>query len=262
LLRFKNLGSGSTGNATLVQASGLRSTRLLVDCGLGIKQLASRLAEALSSESASVDAMFITHEHSDHIGCARQFALRHRIPVWMSRGTYEALGNPDFDGLLHIATDGQPIDLGELQVTPFTVPHDAREPLQLTCTDGNAKLGVLTDLGHATAHVLAHLEGCHALLLECNHDTELLAQSSYPTFLKKRVGGLYGHLSNATAAAIATALAHAGLKHVVAAHLSAQNNSPKLALEALLSTGAPLWGGPELSVAHPINGTHWIQVTH
>ena len=260
MLRFKNLGSGSTGNATLVEASGIRSTRLLVDCGLGIKQLSLRLAEAASSEALVPDAMFITHEHSDHIGCARQFALRHRIPVWMSRGTYAAMNSPDFDGLLHIAADGQSIDLGELQVTPFTVPHDAREPLQLTCTDGNAKFGVLTDLGHATAHVLAHLKGCHALLLECNHDTDLLAQSSYPAFLKKRVGGLYGHLSNTAAAAIASALSHAGLKHVVAAHLSAHNNRPQLALEALLSSAASHGVSPELAVAHPTEGTHWIQV--
>ena len=261
MLRFKSLGSGSTGNATLVQASGIRSTTLMIDCGLGLKQLALRLAEAAATEAAMVDAIFITHEHSDHIGCARQFALRHRVPVWMSRGTYEALGSPDFDGLLHIATDGQAIDLGEFQVTPFTVPHDAREPLQLTCTDGHAKLGVLTDLGHATAHVLKHLTGCHAMLLECNHDTDLLANSSYPAFLKKRVGGPYGHLSNTAAAAIAGELAHLGLKHVVAAHLSAQNNNPNLALKALHGSFAPLWGKTELSVAHPLEGSPWIQVS-
>lgn len=261
MLRFKSLGSGSTGNATLVQASGVRTARLLIDCGLGLKQLSLRLAQAVSSDETVLDAIFITHEHSDHIGCARQFAQRHRVPVWMSRGTYEALDSPDFDGLLNIAADGQAIDLGELQFTPFTVPHDAREPLQLSCTDGNAKLGVLTDLGHATAHVLAHLAGCHALLLECNHDTDLLANSSYPPFLKKRVGGRYGHLSNAAAAEISAALTHAGLKHVVAAHLSAQNNSPSLALQALLNASAPLWGGPEFSVADPADGTHWISVS-
>lgn len=261
MLRFKNLGSGSTGNATLVQASGIRTARLLVDCGLGLKQLSLSLAQATSSEDALVDAIFVTHEHRDHIGCARQFAQRHRIPVWMSRGTYEALGSPDFDGLLRIAADGQSIDLGELQFTPFTVPHDAREPLQLSCTDGSAKLGVLTDLGHATPHVLTQLAGCHALLLECNHDADLLAKSSYPTFLKNRVGGRYGHLSNSAAAAISAALAHPGLKHVVAAHLSAQNNNPSLALEALLSTATACWGGPEFSVAHPTDGTHWIQVS-
>ena len=260
MLRFKNLGSGSSGNATLVQASGIRTARLLVDCGLGFKQLSSRLAQALLEEQA-LDAIFITHEHSDHIGCARQFALQHRVPVWMSRGTYEAVGSPDFDGLLRLTADGQTIDLGELQITPFTVPHDAREPLQLTCSDGQFKLGVLTDLGHATAHVLAHLAGCHALLLECNHDPDLLAKSTYPAFLKKRVGGPYGHLSNEAAADIAQAIAHPGLIKVVAAHLSAQNNRPALALSALTAADAPLWGGPELLVADPLNGTDWVQVS-
>ena len=260
MLRFKNLGSGSSGNATLVQASGIRTTCLLVDCGLGLKQLSSRLAQARLDEQA-LDAIFITHEHSDHIGCARQLALQHRVPVWMSRGTYEAVGSPDFDGLLRLTADGQTIDLGELQITPFTVPHDAREPLQLTCTDGQFKLGVLTDLGHATAHVLAHLAGCHALLLECNHDPELLAKSTYPAFLKKRVGGPYGHLSNEAAADIARAIAHSGLVKVVAAHLSAQNNRPALALSALMAVGAPLWGGPELLVADPVNGTDWVQIS-
>jgi phosphoribosyl 1,2-cyclic phosphodiesterase len=260
VLRFKNLGSGSSGNATLVQASGIRTTHLLVDCGMGLKQLSSRLAQARLDEQA-LDAIFITHEHSDHIGCARQFALQYRVPVWMSRGTYEAVGSPDFDGLLKLTADGQTIDLGELQITPFTVPHDAREPLQLTCSDGQFKLGVLTDLGHATAHVLAHLAGCHALLLECNHDPDLLAKSTYPAFLKKRVGGPYGHLSNQSAADIAKAIAHPGLVKVVAAHLSAQNNRPELALSALTAAGAPLWGGPELLVADPVDGTDWVQVS-
>lgn len=260
MLRFKNLGSGSSGNATLVQASGLRTKHLLVDCGLGLQQLSSRLAQAQLNEQA-LDAIFITHEHSDHIGCARQLALQHRVPVWMSRGTYEAVGSPDFDGLLRLTADGQSIDLGELQITPFTVPHDAREPLQLTCSDGQFKLGVLTDLGHATKHVLAHLAGCHALLLECNHDPDLLATSTYPAFLKKRVGGLYGHLSNEAAADIARAIAHPGLVKVVAAHLSAQNNRPALALSALTAAGTPLWGGPELLVADPLVGTDWVQVS-
>jgi phosphoribosyl 1,2-cyclic phosphodiesterase len=260
VLRFKNLGSGSSGNATLVQASGIRTARLLVDCGLGFKQLSSRLAQA-RLDAQALDAIFITHEHSDHIGCARQFALQHRVPVWMSRGTYEAVGSPDFDGLLRLTADGQTIDLGELQITPFTVPHDAREPLQLTCSDGQFKLGVLTDLGHATAHVLAHLAGCHALLLECNHDPDLLAKSTYPAFLKKRVGGPYGHLSNQAAADIARAVAHPGLFKVVAAHLSAQNNRPALALSALTAAGAPLWGGPELLVADPVDGTDWVQIS-
>lgn len=264
MLRFRNLGSGSTGNATLVEASGLRKRRVLVDCGLGIRQLATRLALAGLNGDAGreIDAVFITHEHSDHIGCARDFALRHRIPLWMSRGTYCGIGEPDLDGLLRIAVDGQPIDLGDLQLLPFTVPHDAREPLQLSCYDGAARLGLLTDLGHATEHVLTHLTGCQALLLEFNHDEDLLAQSSYPPFLKRRVGGRYGHLSNAAAAGIVEALSHDRLQLVVAAHLSQQNNRPELALAAMNRSDAPLWGRPAWAVAHPLNGTDWHQVSH
>lgn len=256
MLRFKSLGSGSTGNATLVEATGLRPRRLLVDCGLGIRQLSVRLAQAGLADG-DIDAIFITHEHSDHIGCARQFARRHRVPVWMSRGTQEGIGLPDFDGLLHTARDGEAIDLGELQLMPFTVPHDAREPLQLTCTDGASKLGLLTDLGHATAHLLANLAHCDALLLECNHDIELLAQSTYPPFLKRRVGGMYGHLSNAAAGEIARSVAHGGLRQLVAAHLSQQNNRPELAHQAMTEA---LGSSAELVIADAGSGTPWLRL--
>jgi phosphoribosyl 1,2-cyclic phosphodiesterase len=256
VLRFKSLGSGSTGNATLVEVTSRRPLRLLVDCGLGQKQLSARLAGAgLADED--IDAIFITHEHSDHIGCARQFSRRHGVPVWMSSGTYEGIGSPDFGGLLHTARDGEAIDLGDLQIMPFTVPHDAREPLQLSCTDGAAKLGILTDLGHATAHLLAHLERCNALLLECNHDSDLLTQSSYPPFLKRRVGGKYGHLSNHAAGAIAQSLAHEGLKHLVTAHLSEQNNRPDLAYQAMADA---LGSMTEVTIADAGSGTRWLSV--
>jgi phosphoribosyl 1,2-cyclic phosphodiesterase len=256
VLRFKSLGSGSTGNATLVEVTGQRPVRLLVDCGLGLKQLSVRLAQAGLADD-DIDALFITHEHSDHIGCARQFARRYRVPVWMSRGTHEGMGSPDFDGLLNTARDGEAIDLGDLQIMPFTVPHDAREPLHLTCTDGAKKLGLLTDLGHATAHLLAHLARCDALLLECNHDSELLAQSSYPPFLKRRVGGMYGHLSNTAAGAIARSVLHGGLKHLVAAHLSGQNNRPELARQAMSDA---LGSATEIVIADAGTGTHWLAI--
>ena len=255
MLRFKSLGSGSTGNATLIEAGGTPAFRLLVDCGLGIRQLSMRLAQAGLAES-DIDAIFITHEHSDHIGCARQFARRHGVPVWMSQGTYTALDEPDFEGWLRIAQDGVAIDMQGLQVTPFTVPHDAREPLQLTCTDGRIKLGVLTDLGHATAHVLAHLSRCDALVLESNHDSDMLAMSSYPFFLKRRVGGDFGHLSNAAAAEIARTVCHPGLKHLVAAHLSQQNNRPDLA-QGMLSLALGCNSG-DIVVADASSGTPWL----
>ena len=258
MLRFRNLGSGSAGNATIVEGgTGAQSRRLLVDCGLGIRQLQSRLGQAgLASEQ--IDAVFITHEHSDHIGCVRTLALRQRIPVWMSHGTYAAIGSPDFEGLLHLAQDGQAIDLGSFEALPFTVPHDAREPLQLRCSDGAAHLGLLTDLGHASAHVLEHLAGCHALLLESNHDPELLAASRYPLFLQRRVGGDYGHLANAAAAGILRAVRHSGLQCVVAAHLSAQNNRPDLVRPLLAS--ALDWEAERIGVADPVQGTGWHAV--
>lgn len=258
MLRFRSLGSGSSGNATLVEASGgLHATRLLVDCGLGIRQLEQRLARCGLS-TGDIDAIFITHEHADHIGCARSVALRGRIPVWMSPGTYAAIGSQDMEGLLREAADGCAIDLGSLALMPFTVPHDAREPLQLRCTDGSRTLGILTDLGHATAHVLHNLASCNALLLEFNHDTELLAQSSYHPSLKRRVGGKYGHLSNEDAARIASAVRHDGLATVVAAHLSRQNNLPDLARRAL---GEAMGRDPQdIPVADPVTGTDWIAV--
>ena len=256
-MRFKSLGSGSTGNATLVEAGGSSAFRLLVDCGLGLKQLSLRLGNAGLVE-ADIDAIFITHEHSDHIGCTLQFARRYRVPVWMSCGTYAGIGSPDFDGLLNTARDGEAIDLCGLQITPFTVPHDAREPLQLTCTDGAAKLGVLTDLGHATAHVLEHLQQCDALVLESNHDSDLLAASAYPVFLKRRVGGQFGHLSNEAAAQIVRTVRHAGMKHLVAAHLSQQNNLPAL-VQGLLSQAMGCRDA-DIVVADAGAGTPWLSL--
>ena len=156
------------------------------------------------------------------------------------------------------AFDGASIQIQDLQIRPFTVPHDAQEPLQLVCSHGSKRLGILTDLGHATPHVLEQLAGCHALILECNHDTDMLASSSYPGFLKKRVGGQFGHLSNQQAAQIAKTICHAGLKHIVAAHLSERNNRPELALQVLaVAMDRDI---SAIIAAHPISGTEWLQL--
>ena len=256
MIRFKSLGSGSTGNATVIQARADGApSHLLVDCGLGIRELDKRLGAA-GMLAEQIDAIFITHEHADHIGCARSLALRERIPVYMSEGTWAALGQPDFAGLLRLAADGVEFAVGGLQVRPFTVPHDAREPLQLTCTDGDVRLGLLTDLGHVSSHVEQELVGCATLLLECNHDEAMLADGPYPWFLKRRVGGDWGHLANSAAAALAQSLlAAGGLRRVLAAHLSEQNNKPELAHAALAQA---LGSAAEIHIADGRSGSGWL----
>lgn len=261
MLRFKNLGSGSSGNATLVEAkSGTQTTRALIDCGLRLSDLKQRL-EAAGTSIAELDVIFITHEHGDHIGCTRSVLKQHPLPVWMSHGTWLAVQDEPWRALerwVHIARDGQVLEWGNLQATPFTVPHDAREPLQLSCSDGNRCLGLVTDLGHVTPHVVAALQGCHALLLETNHDTQLLQQSNYPQFLKQRIGGAWGHLANETAADLLQQVAHVELKHVIAAHLSERNNSPELARECLRQVlGCQT---SDIEVANPNSGTPWFTV--
>jgi len=262
MLRFKNLGSGSSGNATLVEAqSGLHTTRFLIDCGLRQRDLEARLIEA-GTQAEQIDAVFITHEHGDHIGCARSFVQRYNIPIWMSQGTWLAVRNASWQqhptALLNVARDGCAINLGALEATPMTVPHDAREPLQLRCTDGARHLGVVTDLGHASAHVVKALQGCHAVMLEANHDPDLLAASAYPQFLKQRVGGPWGHLANHAAAALLAQVKHPQLNLVVAAHLSERNNTPELARASL---SEPLNCAPlDIHVADPVMGSGWFEV--
>jgi phosphoribosyl 1,2-cyclic phosphodiesterase len=258
-MRFCSLGSGSSGNASVVEAgSGVSTSRLLIDCGFSARELESRLLRA-GLHAEQLDAIFVTHEHGDHIGCAVTLARRHRLPLWMSRGTWRAIGEPDLAGLLHFARDSQAIEVGDLLLTPYTVTHDAQEPLQLRVSNGARHLGVLTDVGSITPHLLANLQGCDALLLECNHDRELLAQSRYPASLKARIGGRYGHLANDTAAEILAACVHSGLHHLVAAHLSKQNNSPALARNAL----ARACGGSlqDIVVADPLHGFGWLDMT-
>ena len=256
-MRFCSLGSGSAGNAWVIEAGrGATASRVLVDCGFSLRELDLRLARAgLSGEQ--LDAIFVTHEHGDHIGSALALSRRRRIPLWMSRGTWNALGEAARpDDLLRFARDGEAIAVGDLELRPFTVPHDAQEPLQLSCGDGVRRLGILTDAGTCTTHLLAHLKRCDALAIECNHDRDLLARSRYPASLKARIGGSLGHLANDTAAQILASSQHAALRHVVAAHLSEQNNTPRLAAEAL---GAACGAQPDdVVVATQRTGTPWL----
>ncbi len=228
-MRFASLGSGSRGNALLVEAG---STRLLIDAGFGPREMVRRL-ERLGLAAADIDAVLVTHEHSDHIGGVFACARRFDWAVLLTHGTLAACRDDGSDTRITIIDSHEPFSVGDICVHPFPIPHDAREPVQFVLGDGARTLGVVTDAGHVTRHMVDMLDACDALVLECNHDVKMLAQGSYPQALKRRIGGLWGHLDNAAAALLLSRIRHSGLRHVVAAHLSEENNSPALAQAAL-----------------------------
>lgn len=260
MMRFAFLGSGSEGNSLLIESrEDTTTTRVLLDCGFGIRETARRL-ERLGVTPDQLDAVLVTHEHGDHVGSAYAFAARHRLAVYTSHGTWLATSHMRGADIADVRVCGadHAFAIGGIQVMPYTVPHDAREPLQFVLSDGQSRLGVLTDAGMETPYVTARLSGVDALVLECNHDRELLRNSVYPASLKRRIGGDFGHLANEVAASILGQVAHAGLNRVVAAHLSKQNNTRELATGALAAALGAL--PSEVLVADQAMGLDWQAV--
>lgn len=254
-MRFASLGSGSGGNALVVEAG---ETRLLLDCGFGLRETERRLAR-LGLLPQDMNGILVTHEHSDHADGAFKFARRHDLPVWLTHGTLNAL-SPRLSRpkAVHIIDSHARLEIGDVEVEPYPVPHDAREPVQFVFGDGARRVGVLTDTGCITPHIVATLECCDALVVECNHDPEMLRVGPYPYPLKRRVAGKFGHLSNEEAAALLGRVSHGRLQHVVAAHISQHNNTPSLAVDAL---SRALGCGEEwIGVADQDEGFGWRQV--
>ncbi|MFO1308256.1 MAG: MBL fold metallo-hydrolase [Burkholderiales bacterium] len=254
-MRFASLGSGSEGNGLVVEAGG---SRLMIDCGFGVRDAAARLAR-LGLSPADVDAIVVTHEHSDHVGGVAAFAARHGIPVWLTFGTLTVTGER-FTGVTRVYgfDSHDTFAVGALEVRPFPVPHDAREPVQFVVTDGAVRLGVVTDLGTSTPAVEAALSGCDALVLECNHDAGMLAGGKYPPLLKARIAGRYGHLDNASSAALLASIDTSRLRHVIAAHLSKENNTPAHARAAL--AGALNCAADWIGIADQAAGFDWREI--
>jgi phosphoribosyl 1,2-cyclic phosphodiesterase len=252
-VRFASLGSGSAGNASLVEAG---ETRLLLDCGFSVKETVQRLAR-LNLVPEQLTGILVTHEHDDHARGVFKLAARYQIPVWLTHGTYRMCERylPSQPVKLHLIDAHSPFALRDIEVHPYPVPHDAREPAQFVFTDGAHKFGVLTDVGSVTPHIVAMLQACDGLLLECNHDLEMLRTGPYAQSLKKRVGGWLGHLDNQSSAQLLAQLDNRRLKHLVAAHLSEKNNTPALARQALSEVlhCASDWIG----IAHQQEGLDW-----
>lgn len=229
-MRFACLGSGSQGNSLVIE---VEKTRLLLDCGFTLKEVIARLSR-LGLQPDMVDGIIITHEHGDHIGGVERFARRFDVPVWLTHGTLRG-AKKTFSRLpkINIIDSHQHFSIGDIDIQPYPVPHDAHEPTQFIFGDGAFRLGVLTDTGCSTTHIETVLSRCHALVLECNHDAQLLAKSNYPQSLKQRVGGRLGHLENTTSAKLLANLDCSLLQHLIAAHLSRINNTPHLVRSAL-----------------------------
>ena len=231
-MRFASLGSGSAGNCLVIEHA---TTRILLDCGFGVSELIKRL-QRLELAPNQIAGILVTHEHDDHAKGAFKFAAKYNVPVWLSHGTYKMCERylpENAKVTLNIIDSHTKFQIEHIEISPYPVPHDAREPTQFTFTDGQTKLGVLTDAGSSTQHIERVLSGCDALVLECNHDLNMLENGAYPHSLKKRVGSRLGHLDNASAAALLAKLDNSKLKHIIAAHLSAKNNTPELAKNAL-----------------------------
>jgi phosphoribosyl 1,2-cyclic phosphodiesterase len=232
-VRFASLGSGSEGNALVVEAV---RTRIMLDCGFPARETVQRLARA-GLQPSDLSGIIVTHEHGDHGDGVFPLARRLGVPVWLTHGTLAALressSGVDDDCSFELIDSQRSFAVGDLMVQPFTVPHDAREPVQFVVSDGARRLGVLTDTGRSTNCIESNLSGCDALVLECNYDSTMLARGPYPQALKARIAGRLGHLDNDCSAALLGRLERGRLKHVIAAHLSTTNNTPELARAAL-----------------------------
>ena len=252
-MRFASLGSGSHGNGTLIDDG---QTCILVDLGFTLKETERRL-KRLGKIPQDISAILVTHEHGDHIHGVAPFARKYGLPVYLTPGTYDKKKMGALPHM-HKVNCHRPFRIASLGIEPVPVPHDAREPCQYVISSGGLKIGVLTDLGHITPYVEQQYALCHGLLLECNHDIEMLASGPYPYPLKRRVGGDQGHLNNNQAAGLLKKIRLDRLQHLVISHISEKNNLPELAYQ-VVKTVLNDWSG-ELHVANQESGFSWINL--
>jgi phosphoribosyl 1,2-cyclic phosphodiesterase len=256
-VRISVLGSGSKGNSTWISTE---RTRLLVDAGFSKRETCARLA-AIGERPETCNAILISHEHSDHINGLRKLALTLRVPVYLTGPTRDVIHWDAEIRAFEEFTPGHPFTIGDIEVTPFIVPHDAVDPVGFTFEAEGLKIGVVTDLGYVPEVVKQHLRGCHCLVFESNHDLEMLKIGPYPWFVKQRVMSRHGHLSNLATAQFLTESYDGAAQVLVLAHLSESNNHPEIVrLTALEALGQRASGGaPELHLASQSEPTKVFQ---
>ncbi len=225
MIQFSVLGSGSSGNATFIQGS---NTSILLDCGFSVPQIKKRL-EAIDRDIDDIEAIFITHEHTDHIcGLKRMLSLLD-VPVFMTRGTFSALheiiGNHKN---IEIFDSGESISFGEFNIQSFSVTHDANDPVNYVVSNRTMKLGFATDCGYPSKLIISRLQGCHGLIIESNYCPTMLINGSYPVHIKQRIQSRFGHLSNQQMLQLLSCVIHDSLRALVLAHVSENNNHYEL----------------------------------
>ena len=254
-MQFSSLGSGSRGNSTLIEADG---TAILVDCGFSMRETEKRL-QRLSREIQQVTAILVTHEHGDHVRGVASLAKKYNIPVWSSRGTAKAAKLEELKQWNCIDIHQQ-FEIDAMHIQPIPVPHDAREPCQFIFSDGDWRLGVLTDTGSITPYIEEQYSACDAFILEANHDEDMLANGSYPPSLKHRVGGDYGHLNNSQAKDLLNTVDLSKLQYLVASHISDKNNTVALARDKM--SEALDMDASWIDVASQDEGLDWRVLKH
>jgi phosphoribosyl 1,2-cyclic phosphodiesterase len=258
-MRLVVLGSGSEGNAVVIEAGG---RRLLVDAGFSAREIKRRLAK-VGLEPEDLHGVVLTHEHLDHVRGVERFCRKRRVPIYATAGTVGGMTlRPEVAALVRPCRSGQPFEAAGFVVEMFTVPHDAREPVGVVVVDpgGGGRVGLVSDLGCRSRLAWARLGGVHALVLEANHDLEMLRNGPYPWPLKQRVAGRHGHLSNADGADGLAELAHEGLQHVVLYHLSQVNNLPALAAAVVGEELSRLRTKAAMTISGQFEPTPWLTV--
>lgn len=249
-MRFASLGSGSQGNATLIDRDGFY---ILIDCGFSGPEIERRMAP-LGVCPSELAAVLITHEHSDHMRGVAGLQRRLGLPVYATAGTARAIRNPRG---VEVVDSHRDFDVGPLRVRPVPVPHDAAEPVQYIVSDGALRLGVLTDLGAITPHVQEQYRECDALLVEANHDLEMLHNGPYPPSLKRRVASGWGHLNNGQTADFLQGVERSRLRQLLIGHISLKNNLTQLVRDTVADAVAPV---ANVNYASQEESTGWLHL--